>query len=146
MRRVQASGYLAGGLMLGLGMIGATVQAAPLIVPRTSAPTGASPSSSSPQEGWPRILTPDSPTDRWLRVAFDPGIEGSLHTSLSLEPASLAPRSEIRPSASAGAGPASLPPPSAPKNRTVPEPASIVLLVTGLIGLTARRYLLRHRP
>jgi|GEM_PF-2839655 len=32
-----------------------------------------------------------------------------------------------------------------PRRQAVPEPASIVLVVTGLIGLAARRHLLRNR-
>jgi hypothetical protein len=81
--------------------------------------------------------------DQPLRVDFDPGLQDAVTTPVQSRPP------EAGAAARRGRGPAGQGddvPITRPerKSHPVPEPASIVLVVTGCIGLAARRYLQRH--
>jgi len=77
------------------------------------------------------------PTD----LGFEPGIAQALEESMPQTPPGLPGHLRASNREQEVRAPAT---PPAPR-RSVPEPASILLLVTGLIGLAARRHLLRNR-
>jgi hypothetical protein len=79
-----------------------------------------------------------------LDLDFEPGIGNALEAPLPppLAGESARPTPGLAPGHEIGTLAASAP---VPPKQAVPEPASIVLVVTGLIGLAARRHLLRNR-
>ncbi|SIO65762.1 PEP-CTERM protein-sorting domain-containing protein [Singulisphaera sp. GP187] len=139
MKRPQVLGQITLGILLSLAAFAARVEASPYI----THPIG--PASRT----FLSVLHERSAGSRQaprLPLSFDPGIRDAIEASLPTSPFGASgplPLNQSPDDHEAGRIDA---PPTAPKNRTVPEPASIVLVVTGLIGLAARRHLLRNRP
>jgi hypothetical protein len=146
MKRAQALESIGLGGWLVLGLFVAQGEAGPYLTHRAAEaarrtePIDLPSCSSLPVAG----CSPGPGRAHPLDLNFEPGIGNSLEAPLPPPLAgdaerpttSLPPGHELEPRA------ASAP---VPPRQAVPEPASIVLVVTGLIGLAARRHLLRNR-
>ncbi|WP_406696948.1 PEP-CTERM sorting domain-containing protein [Singulisphaera sp. Ch08] len=145
MKRPQALGLVALGLLLGFGSFVGRGEASPYITHQTG--EASKPGEPIRLPSWTSLPVSHPAIDvrraSSLELDFEPGMQRAIAATL---PPPIDDHSEPLPiHQDPGDGVRTLPA-APPQKRTVPEPASIVLVVTGLIGLAARRYLLNHRP
>lgn len=128
-----------------LGSAGRPLDASPLRSHRTTVnadPIGLPSCSSIPSPLGPKAGGAGPPHN--VGIDFEPGVGAALVPPLppplsgDSKPATVTPSLLDEPRTLEALTPV-------PRRQAVPEPASIVLVVTGLIGLAARRHLLRNR-